>query len=256
MATVQRWVAAQDYERNFWADASSKIARGARSQFDWYRWRAEQLEQRLSALELGHLASGNATVLEVGCGPVGIVSYFPGRVRIAVDPLNSFYGTDPVLSATRSPGVDYRTGLGESVPCETGSCDLVIIENCIDHVQDIHSVGRELNRVLRPGGVLYLNVNCRTAAGYYVHRAMSRLRIDTGHPHTFTPDRAVAFVRRHGFEPLGSEAASAWTAHLNDLGAPSLRARLKALSGVSEYVFKVYARKEREAWDGPLGHPK
>jgi SAM-dependent methyltransferase len=247
MATVQRWVAAQHYERNFWADASSQIARGAGTQFDWYRWRADQLARRLSTLGLGHLANGSATVLEVGSGPVGIVSYFSGRVRIAVDPLNSFYGTDPVLSATRARDVDYRTGLGENIPCETGSCDLVIIENCIDHVQDIHSVGRELNRVLRPGGVLYLNVNCRTAAGYYVHRAMSRLRIDTGHPHTFTPGRALAFVRHHGFEPLGSEAASALTAHLEDLRGPGLRMRLKALSGVSEYVFKVYARKEREA---------
>jgi SAM-dependent methyltransferase len=252
MATVQRWTAAQHYERNFWADASSQIAHGAGTQFDWYRWRADQLVQRLRALGFGHHANGNATVLEVGSGPVGIVSYFPGRVRVAVDPLNSFYGTDPVLSATRSPGVDYRTGLGEDIPCSTGTCDLVIIENCIDHVQDIHGVGRELNRVLRPGGLLYLNVNCRTAAGYYVHRAMSRLRIDTGHPHTFTPSRALAFVRDHGFEPLGFESASAWTAHLEDLLAPGLRPRLKALSGVSEYVFKVYARKEQET----PSHPK
>jgi SAM-dependent methyltransferase len=203
MATVQRWVAAQHYERDFWADTSSQIARGSVSQFDWYRWRAEQLAARLHELGLGYLTRGDASVLEVGSGPVGIVSYFPGGVRVAVDPLNSFYGADPVLCAMRSPGVDFRTGLGEDVPCATGSCDLVIIENCIDHVQDVHGVGRELNRVLRPGGVLYLNVNCRTAAGYYVHRAMSRLRIDTGHPHTFTPSRALAFVRRHGSSRSG-----------------------------------------------------
>jgi SAM-dependent methyltransferase len=246
MATVKRWVAAQHYERNFWADAASQITRGAGTQFDWYRWRAEQLSEQLAALELGHVARGDATVLEVGSGPIGIVSYFRGRVRVAVDPLNAFYGTDPVLRAKRSPEVDYRTGVGENIPCETGSCDFVIIENCIDHVQDIHGVGREINRVLRPGGVLYLNVNCRTVVGYYVHRTLSRLRIDSGHPHTFTPSRALAFVRRHGFEPLGSEAASAWRAHLDDLRAPGLRPRLKALSAVSEYVFKVYARKERE----------
>jgi SAM-dependent methyltransferase len=243
MATVQRWVAAQHYERSFWADTSSRIAGRSITPFDWYRGRAEQLTDRLRALGLGDVTHGDAAVLEVGSGPVGIVSHFAGRVRIAVDPLNTFYGGDRVLSATRARDVDYRTGRGEDIPCETGSCDLVIIENCIDHVQDIHSVGRELNRVLRPGGVLYLNVNCRTAAGYYMHRAMSQLRIDTGHPHTFTPGRARAFVRSHGFELLGSEAASAWTAHVEDLRGPGLRSRLKALSGVSEYVFKVYARK-------------
>ena len=48
MATTNRWVAAQQYERNFWADASSQIARGAYTQFDWYRWRAEQLAKQLT----------------------------------------------------------------------------------------------------------------------------------------------------------------------------------------------------------------
>lgn len=247
MATVQRWSAAQNYEKLFWADTSSQIMSGSATQFDWYRWRAEQLTARLRQLGLGDLTNGSATVLEVGSGPVGIVSYFNGRQRIAVDPLNSFYGTDPVLCALRCGDVDYRTGLGENVPCDTGSCDFVIIENCIDHVQDVHGVGRELYRVLRPNGVLYLNVNCRTTAGYYVHRAMSRLRIDTGHPHTFTPDRALEFVERHGFEPLHSEAASAWAAHLEDLRGPGLRTRMKALCGVSEYVFKVIARKKAAA---------
>jgi SAM-dependent methyltransferase len=243
MATGHRWAAAQNYEKNFWADASARISSGSVGPFDWYRERAEQLADRLRTLGFGHLTDGSASVLEVGSGPVGMVSHFVGRHRIAVDPLNTFYGNDPVLCTLRSTGVDYRTGVGENLPCDSGFCDLVIIENCIDHVQDIHGVGRELNRVLRPGGLLYLNVNCRTAGGYYVHRAMSRLRIDTGHPHTFTPNRAVAFVERHGFEPLDWEAESALASHLQDLRGPGLRSRLKALSGVSEYVFRVYARK-------------
>lgn len=243
MATVQRWVAAQDYEKLYWADASSQIVSGSVGQFDWYRWRAEQLTARLQSLGFGHLTNGSATVLEVGSGPVGIVSYFNGRHRIAVDPLNSYYATNEVLCARRSTEVDYRTGVGEKIPCASASCDLVIIENCIDHVHDVHGVGRELFRVLRPNGVLYLNVNCRTTGGYYVHRAMSRLRIDTGHPHTFTPERAIGFVERHGFQPMASESASAWQAHLHDLRASEMRTRLKALCGVSEYVFKVYARK-------------
>src|SRR4029079_11048583 len=122
MATVQRWAAAQHYERSFWADTSSQIARGSVTHFDWYRGRAEQLVDRLHRLGLGHVTKGDATVLEGGAGPVGIVSHFAGRVRIAVDPLNTFYGTDPVLSATRARDVDYRTGVGEDIPCATGSC--------------------------------------------------------------------------------------------------------------------------------------
>ena len=243
MATTQRWQAAQTYEKAFWADQSSEIGSGSIAQFDWYRWRAEQLTARFQRLGLDHLSNAESTVLEVGSGPVGLLSFFPGRERISVDPLNSFYAADPVLSARRSSDVVYRTGVGENIPCSTGSCDLVIIENCIDHVQDLHGVGRELNRVLRPNGVLYLTVNCRTAGGYYVHRAMSRLRIDRGHPHTFTPSRALAFVHRHGFQPLHHEIESPWAAYVADLRGPGLRTRLKALSGVSEHLMTLIARK-------------
>jgi SAM-dependent methyltransferase len=243
MATMQRWHAAQEYERAFWAGQSSQIVSGSISQFDWYRWRAEELTKLLRRLGLGELTNGDSTVLEVGSGPVGLLSFFTARQRISVDPLNSFYSSDPVLSARRSIDVSYRTGVGESIPCSTGSCDLVIIENCIDHVQDMEGVGRELKRVVRPNGILYLTVNCRSFAGYYVHRLMSRLGIDRGHPHTFTPSRALDFVERHGFEPLHHETGSPWAAHLADLRGPGLRTRLKAVTLVSEYLISIVARR-------------
>jgi SAM-dependent methyltransferase len=243
MATMQRWLTAQEYEKGYWATRSSLIGGGTTAQLDWYNWRAEQLTARLERLGLGHLGHGDSTVLEVGSGPVGLLAYLAARERISVDPLNDFYGTDPVLSARRSPGVSYRKGIGEDIPCTTGACDLVITENCIDHVQDVEGVGRELNRVARPGGILFLTVNCRTKGGYYVHRTMSRLRIDAGHPHTFTPERALAFVERHGFQPLQHDAESAWASYVADLRGPGWRTRLKAITGVSEYLFSIVARK-------------
>jgi SAM-dependent methyltransferase len=242
-AITERWTAAQQYERGYWASVAERIASGDAPQLEWYQWRAEQLTERLRGLGLAHVADGRARVLEVGSGPVGLVTFFPGRDRIAVDPLHDFYGQDRVLSALRNPAVAYRQGLGEAVPCETGSCDLVVIENCIDHVQNVAGVMSELVRVLRPGGVLYLTVNSRTRGGYYVHRLLSRLQIDRGHPHTFTPSRAAALIERYGFEIVQSEAGSAVAAHVEDLRNPRAQKRLKAMIGVSEFLLTYVAVK-------------
>lgn len=245
MVSVDRWQTAQRYERGYWAEQAARIAEGSQSQLDWYRWRADQLGARLTRLGLMHLVDGRARVVEVGCGPIGVASFFAASERVAVDPLESFYGADPVLAALRDPEVQYRTGKGEQLPCADHAFDLAIIENCIDHVQDIDGVMRELARVLTDDGVLYLTVNCRTPVGFVVHRALSRLRLDPGHPHTFTPPRARALVASYGFEVLDCSVGSYRRALAEDLRAAGTRGRAKAVLGISEFVTSLVARRVR-----------
>ena len=251
MVTSDRWRRAQEYEASCWARAAAGIAAGAGSDLAWYRWRAGQLVERLRALGLDDLLSGAARVLEVGSGPLGLVTFFPARHRVAVDPLAAFYARHRPLVALRDPAVSYQEGQGESLPSGDGAFDMVVIENCIDHVRDVHQVMRELRRVLRPDGVLYLTVNCRSRWGFLVHRVLSRLRIDAGHPHTFTPPRARRLVAAHGFTVLQAVALESWRrAWLADLRAQGLRPRLKAVLGVSEYPVAVFARRSADGASG------
>jgi SAM-dependent methyltransferase len=243
MVGLGRWKTAQRYEQGFWASQAEQIAAGATSQLDWYKWRSDQLTQRLVRCNLGALTEGAARVLEVGGGPVGVATFYPSKRAVLVDPLESFYGSNEVLRKLRNPHAEYVSGRGESLPVETGDFDLVIIENCIDHVQDADGVMRELKRALRPDGVLYLTVNCRSKTGYVVHRTLSSLRLDPGHPHTFTPPRVAAMLRGHGFEPIDTEIGSYGEARREDRASPHRRARLKALLGVSEYVTSVISLK-------------
>ena len=243
MVSAARWQRAQEYERGYWESLATNIAGGTVSQLDWYRWRADQLVDRLRSLGLERLTAGRARVLEVGSGPVGIVGFFPAAERVAIDPLESYYAANPTLTALRSPLVEYRGGSVEALPFESGRFDLTIIENCIDHVRDVSAGMRELKRVLSRTGALYLTVNCRTAWGFVVHRALSRLRVDAGHPHTFTPRRAAALLRDHGFTPLQFEVGSYAVARREDLAAPELRARIKAVLGVSEFLVSAVAQQ-------------
>jgi SAM-dependent methyltransferase len=250
MVSPARWKTAQQYERGYWETLAARIADGSVSQLDWYRWRAEQLANRLRALGLGTLADGSARVIEVGSGPVGVVGFFPAAQRVAVDPLESYYGSNPTLAALRNGAVEYREGSVEALPAASREFDLAIIENCIDHVRDVHGGMRELKRVLRPGGTLYLTVNCRSSWGFVAHRALSRLRIDAGHPHTFTPRRVRTLLNKHGFTPLQLEIGSYAAARHEDLVATDRRTRIKGLIGISEFIVSVIAQPAQPTSNG------
>ena len=242
MVSPARWQSAQRYERGFWESVAARIADGSSSQLDWYRWRAEQLALKLRSLGLDRLTEGHARVLEVGSGPVGVVGFFPAAERLAIDPLEPYYASNATLTALRNPAVDYRQGSAEALPCESARYDLVIMENCIDHVRDVTGAMRELKRALTPSGTLYFTVNCRTKWGFMVHRALSRLRVDAGHPHTFTSPRAQRLLRDNGFKTLQFEVGSYEVARRADLAAPERRARLKGFLGVSEFVASAVAQ--------------
>lgn len=241
MVTLDRWNAAQAYEQSYWQSFGEQITEGRVDQMDWYNWRAEQLAEGLKRIGRERLTTGGARLIEVGCGPIGIASFFPASRRVAVDPLETFYASNAVLTQLRSPAVEYKQGTGEALPAGDGEFDLAIIENCIDHVRDVDAVMAELRRVLAPDGVLYLTVNCRTSLGYVVHRALSRLRIDAGHPHTFTTDRVSTMFARNGFRVLGFESDSYLDALKEDLKTAGVRPRMKAILGTSEFVTTAFA---------------
>lgn len=242
MVSPARWHSAQQYERGYWEALATRIADGSVPQLDWYRWRAEQLVGRLRTLGLADLADGRARVIEIGGGPVGVVGFFPATERVAIDPLESYYASNVTLAALRNRAVEYRQGSVEALPGENNRYDLAILENCIDHVRDVRAGMRELKRVLRTAGTLYLTVNCRTSWGFVAHRVLSRLRIDAGHPHTFTAHRVQRLLRDHGFKILQFEVGSYADARQADLAAPERRARIKGLLGISEFVVSAVAQ--------------
>lgn len=243
MEDTKRWSEAQDYELGFWNKVAKNIASGSDG-LDWYRWRADQLIKRLKRLNLHRLTSGSARIIEVGSGPVGVCTFFPGVERLAVDPLMDQYSSQPAFTKARNPEVKYVQGVGERLPSPSGHFDLAIIENCIDHVHDVDAVMRELGRVLKPDGILYLTVNNRSRPGYFVHRLLSRLKIDRGHPHTFTPRRTRDLIRQSGFQPRDIEVGSYLQATRADLSSGKARDLFKALLGVSEYVVSVIAEQD------------
>ena len=244
MVIEERWKSAQESEREYWRKKEILIKNERVSGLEWYNWRANELRLLLEKVGLCRNDNGQMRVLEIGCGPVGIISYIQGKERIGIDPLNSFYLTKEHLIKYRDRNVIYKTGTAEKLTFNDNSFDLVIIDNCIDHVKDLNSAMNEIHRVLDQNGILYLTVNCRNRMGYFVHRALSKCKIDKSHPYTFTKNKALDLIKISGFTLIYHETLDSWKdSFLSDLKSKNKRCIIKAVSGVSEYLVRTLAIK-------------
>lgn len=245
MGNSVRWKTAQTYEKSYWDGVSEKIASDASQQLTWYEWKASQCEKKLNQIDIP-FNKEESKVLEVGSGPIGIVSYLPWGDRVAIDPLGDFYKQNKNLVEVRDPNVNYLTGKGEEIPYPDGHFSLVIIDNVLDHVDNAEGVLNEIHRVLSPDGVLYMELNVHTYWGFLLHVLLAKLNIDKGHPYSFTPDRISKFLDDHGFKIQKTWLNSYIEAREEDRKSNSLKAKIKGYSGLSEFIyFAVCTRDSR-----------
>ncbi len=112
---------------------------------------------------LGRLVpmGGPRDVMVLGCGP------HPQPLRVLLDQGHRAFGVEPVASFVRSAGEFLgdanlvHQGAAESLPAPDESLDLVLFESVLEHVDSVPRSLAEIYRVLRPGGVLYLDTTNR-----------------------------------------------------------------------------------------------
>lgn len=148
MQPERRWRAAQAAECQFWK-RWRQIPVYKDVQLEEY-WKAQT---ELLGLEPATLAG--KTVLDLGCGPVGLINFLPVTgPRRAVDPLLHRY-----TECIRAHGIGFCAARGEALPFPSESMDVVLCFNVLDHVAEAGTVLEEVRRLLRPGGTLYLMVH-------------------------------------------------------------------------------------------------
>jgi SAM-dependent methyltransferase len=200
VADRKRWDKAQGYEKRHWERAAKEVA-GGMEDLEWYRTRAERVMGLLDGNDIH--PSEDSTVAEIGSGPVGIIGFLPGKEKYAIDPLMAFYDSENSLTARRDPAVRYIEAKGENIPIPEAACDLVVIDNCLDHCEDPGKVLDECRRILKGDGHLYLTLNVRNAIGWVVRNAMEVFEIDPGHPHSYYAGRLRRLIAGHGFFEQG-----------------------------------------------------
>lgn len=123
--------------------------------------------------------SGTERVLDLGAG-AGVVPEMCFRDQAA-----HVAGLDPDPRVEDNPHLDEaKIGVGQAVPWEDGSFDLVVADNVLEHLERPETVFREVARVLAPGGRFlaktpnrrhYVPLFARLTPHRF-HRAFNRLR--------------------------------------------------------------------------------
>ena len=102
------------------------------------------------------------TVLDVGCGGGLLAEEFArlGCRVTGVDPSRESLATARAHAEQSGLEIEYATGVGEELPFEDGSFEIVYCCDVLEHVTDLDRVLAETARVLRPGGLyLYDTIN-------------------------------------------------------------------------------------------------
>ena len=240
----KRWNIAQSYEQGYWKRIADRIASDAGNQLTWYEWKASQFEQKLSIVA-NKVNKKNCRILEIGSGPIGIVTYLEWGERYALDPLGDFYGAHPELVALRNKNVHYLTGKGEEISFPDKYFSVVIIDNVLDHVSEPFTVLKEIRRVLANDGVLYIELNIHTFWGYLLHTLLAKLKIDKGHPYSFTSSKIRQCLNEYGFGVMKEFINDYYEASKADRESDSVKSKLKGYSGLSEFIYCAVSSKQQ-----------
>ncbi|HEX8120684.1 MAG TPA: class I SAM-dependent methyltransferase [Solirubrobacteraceae bacterium] len=111
----------------------------------WFRGRRALLHALLRRMG----AAERARVLDAGCGTGRNLLEFGG---VGVDP------APEAVAACRARGLDVVQAGLDALPFDTGSFDLLLATDVLEHVDDDAGALRELRRVAAPGAVLLVTV--------------------------------------------------------------------------------------------------
>ncbi len=163
----------------------------------WQTTRLRELGDRLALPDERslHQWAAETRAIEVGSGPIPALAVARWRAALAVDPLADGYAAEGLIPVW-TEHVVMVAAPGERLPTPSAGFDLAVCENALDHCEDPARVLRELRRVLRPLGRLWLLVDLMT------HR-------DAMHPSPFADEASVrAALQRAGF---GVRWLGAWS---------------------------------------------
>lgn len=157
----------------------------------------------------------NTRILEVGCGPTGIIFFMNKGKRFGIDPLVDHY-------KIKFAGlVDFEKtqcvkGAGEQLPFRDKSFDVILIHNVLDHTDDPGGVIQETKRILKNGGITYIGINTYSASVYYLHKlyefiwqmsgwfVRKRMRIPVfwSHPNIMSEDELFKIIEQYGLKTI------------------------------------------------------
>jgi len=206
---TSRWEVAQENELAIWqhtvhnaADVLAEIAEAA----------------AMTRFGLAHGLASDATVLELGIGPMGIgwAAFASAARAIGVDPLPRLTiatgddNVDRFVADLQQRSEFFQADATSQLPFDDGSFDLIVCDNVVDHTQDPRAILAEGRRIVRSGGRLLFGVNVFSIIGRLKWRQVTcrlhpRDRNVLCHPHSFVDGDLDGLLSSAGWELLMSD---------------------------------------------------
>lgn len=141
---------AQDSAEDIPGDYQFKaLHEGPRVQRFWHRNKFQALHAALAGRPL-------ELVVDLGCGSGNLLFWSGLAPRRAIGLDASQEAVRFCLTARGTRPASFAQALGGALPLADNVADLVILVEVIEHLTDPAGVLREIHRVLKPGGVLFL----------------------------------------------------------------------------------------------------
>jgi glycosyltransferase involved in cell wall biosynthesis/SAM-dependent methyltransferase len=205
----RRWTLAQRHERAYWESIRRDGYLGLTTA-EFQAW--HPIVQLWNLLYLDHTFDWylDKTVVEIGCGPFGVISGLRASRKIGIDPLLPVYRD---LWDLEAHNCEYLADQGERTSLPDGTADVVICLNVLDHVQSPAAVLQEIRRILKDDGELFLSLDLEGQDAYC-------------HPHGFDLEKITHLFTVTGFRPIKAQTSSTVTdtgrsAHFSSVCKPA-----------------------------------
>jgi SAM-dependent methyltransferase len=204
-------------ELAYWVDVKRTAAvRDWGKPFDevYGGWQRERTAELALFLGLGEGDAGwreierwasSRTAVEIGAGPYPAIATLRWKRAVALDPLADGYVLEGLLpSDCHADELTYISSAGERLPFHSSYADVVVMENCLDHVDRPAAVLDEVRRVLRPDGLVWILVDLME---YKDHM----------HPNPFNESSLRSLLNARGFDVV-RDRVSDHKSHPNAFG--------------------------------------
>ena len=174
----------------------------------WVRTLKNMVPGRLNWFDL-HVDWKQARVLDLGCagGFMTEAMHDRGAIVTGLDPASAVIDVARAHAEAHGLRVSYDVGVGEDLPYDDATFDLVVCVDVLEHVQSVTRVLNEVSRVLRSGGAFLFDTINNTALARLLTVTVAEdilglLPRGTHDPDLFIPPEDLrAALQRFGLTP-------------------------------------------------------
>lgn len=183
------WQKAQEFEKSYWIREKINLEDSAAIKAHWISY--------LKRHDLSLSSWKDMNILEIGCGPKGLIYYCEAKQKIGLDPLATFYSDNYSIDQK----VNLLRGKAENLPFEDSYFDCVFLINVLDHTENPKLAIDELIRVLNPSGYLLFHVELDSPIKSFIRAIFNKEHI-IGHPHSLKKINILNFIDKNKFDIL------------------------------------------------------